>query len=322
MKRVYALLGVLFLLMALGCGPQAPKSKSAEGKVLYSITDVKGNVVTFDKAPEKVLAVSRGLNDIVVDLLEPEKIVAVTEETVSSDSIVAEKAKKVKQVIARNPSAEIMMKLKPDLIIMPMNTDLTKLEALRAVGIKVVLTTAPHRLVDMRERVAFVAKVLHKEEAGKVMLAKMDAKLQALEEAKSKFGTKKRILLAFSNNGAYGRKGGLFDDLCDIAGIINGAGNAGLKRLDHLSKEQVISINPDMILLPSNAPKGKKNNLGEEVLSDPAYAGLNAVKNRRVISMDEKFYKYNVSHYAADAAYMLGKAVYPEYVKDVKVLDY
>lgn len=289
------------------------------GSVLYTVRDYQGTEISFSQKPVKILPISQCMTDIVVDMVEPERIIAVSHEAVNESSFVKFKARKVKNILDRWPSTETIIQLRPDLVLMPENSDVTKIMTLRDAGIKVVVAGSPRNVEEARSRVAFVAEVLREPEAGKRMLDKMDAKLAAVQEVKKKTGSRKKILLAFSTEGAFGRSGGIFDNLCKTAGVLNGAADAGLKKFDHLSKEQIINIDPDILLLPCNAGNDK---FAQEILRDPAYMGLKAIKNNSYIMLDEKVYKYNVSQYAADAAYLLAKAAYRDEITKVELFDY
>lgn len=119
-------------------------------------------------------------------------------------------------------------------------------------------------------------------------------------------------MIAFSTEGAFGREGGLLDNLCVTAGIINGAAVIGLTKLNHLSKEQVIKVDPDYFLLPKSNDRENQKFI-DEILHDPAYSNVKAIINNNIIYLEEKYYRYNTSQYTAEAAYLLVKGVYGEY---------
>ncbi len=54
----------------------------------------------------------------------------------------------------------------------------------------------------------------------------------------------------------YGGKDCIYDDECKWAGVINGLSEAGLNRGVKLTKEMLLKIDPDIILLPSYSAHG------------------------------------------------------------------
>jgi iron complex transport system substrate-binding protein len=68
--------------------------------------------------------------------------------------------------------------------------------------------------------------------------------------------------------GAFGRTHGSFDNICREARVVNGAGLLNLKKGEHLSKEQIVSLNPDVIICSQSS---EKSDMYHRVLNDPAF---------------------------------------------------
>ena len=317
-----ALTGFIVCIICCGCNnDKKPVSKNTiSGKnILYSIKDSTGYTTYFYDLPRRILPISNGMTAVVIDLVDPERILAVSEDNLADGSIIKDKARKVKKHFAGWASTEMIIQLKPDLVLMPETSDITKVQTLRDLGIPVVITIAPRNMEQIQSRVLFTAKAVHAENKGIEVIAKMNAKLTAIKEMKQKIGNGKKTIIAFSSQGAYGRKGGLFDNLCSVAGVINGAAGIGLKKMDHLSQEQIIQINPDFFLLPK---VNNDDSYAKEIVENPAYKGINAVKNKQYIILEEESYRYTVSQHAADVAYLIADAVYHPYLKKVALFDY
>lgn len=319
MKKIALLMAIL--LCITGCSEE---EKISYNKNLYTVQDRYGTTVTFSVKPVRVLPISKGITEITLDMIDTERIVAVSDEATRKTSFVRDKAEKVGIITSRYPSIETILQLKPDLVLVPETVDAAKIKTLREMGVKVVVTSAPGNMKEIKNRISFIADVLDAKEEGAVMIKKMEAKLDAIAEMKRKVNQEggQKSLIAFSRNGAFGREGGLFDDLCRTAGIINGAAGSGLRKLDYLSKEQVINIDPDYFLLPKCESGSSEEKFVEEILTDPAYQSLKAVRLGQTIILEEEYYKYNVSQYAADAAYTLAAAVYRPYLREVEISEY
>lgn len=81
----------------------------------------------------------------------------------------------------------------------------------------------------------------------------------------------------------------------------------------YLSLEILPEINPDVILLPVWKVKAGDDEkaFAREIMENPAYRDVKAVKNGRLIPFPEK-YKYVMSQHITDAIEASARAVYPE----------
>jgi iron complex transport system substrate-binding protein len=80
-----------------------------------------------------------------------------------------------------------------------------------------------------------------------------------------------------------------------------------------LSKERILQIDPDMLVLPGwvyGDPKGAPA-FYAQIIGDPALQGLSAIRARRVFMMPEGL-KSSTSQYLAAAVEWLAKTAYPE----------
>lgn len=303
-------LAVVMLFMLSGCS----KSEMDNSKETYEyvVTDFKGYQVGFKSKPQRILPLQQGVTEVVLSMVSPDRVIAVSEEAASDASFVKQEAKQVKNITARYPSVEVISQLQPDLVLAPETYDITKVETLKQMGLRVVITSAPKDISSVKERIIFIGKVLNEQEKADEIVAYMTEKLSAVDRVKKIVGDKKKTLIAFSTEGAFGREGGLLDNLCVTAGIINGAAVSGLTKLNHLSKEQVIKVNPDYFLLPKSNDRENQKFI-DEILHDPAYSNVKAIRNNNIIYLEEKYYRYNTSQYTAEAAYLLAKGVYGDY---------
>lgn len=131
--------------------------------------------------------------------------------------------------------------------------------------------------------------------------------------------TKRQTVVWVSAMGMRGGKGSLFDSMCQHAGMINGAAAIGLEKNDVLSKENIIKINPDILLMPTWSYQGKVD-IGKfwaEVEEDPALQTLKAIRNHRLESVSDQ-YLYCSSHYIVDGVKAIAIMAYPEVFRKAK----
>jgi len=305
---------MLLIMLISGCSESNAVSTSTE---VHEITDTMGNVIKVPIKPQRIVSLNLGTDEILIDLVKPERIIALSylaeDEGISS---IVDKAKKINQKLNDKGNVEAIIALKPDLVLMSDAVSADVGSTLREMGIHVYISKTPATIEETKARVLDLAKVVDEPEKGQALVADME---DALTEVNKRLASitedKQKKIIAFSFSGAFGRKTALFNDMCVQAKVFNGAGETGLEKGEVLSKEQIIKINPDIFLLPTwNTKKQSADSYREEILSDPAYQDVKAIKNNRLIYVSDR-YRYCVSQYVTDSVRQIAKAVYPECFK-------
>ena len=155
-----------------------------------------------------------------------------------------------------------------------------------------MVTKVPTNLDMVQKRIALIARAVGEEERGKQIINDMDKKLAVVQSKVGKIPEEKRkIAIAYSLMGAFGSKNGLFHDICIRSGLRNGAAIAGLKRGEHLSKEKIVSTDPDLFIFPrySATKKGDVDKLREDVLNDQSLQTVKAVKNKSYFIIADRY---------------------------------
>ena len=301
------------LLAVAGCGIPAGKDGAS---VAYQVTDEFGHTLTFTKKPERIYASTLGLNEILIYLVDPGRITALPQEAYDEkDSLIYKEAQKVGRKLPETLSTEQILALKPDLVIMQTAGDRDKAATLRDMGIPVCEMKPALNYEGVVSHIRMTAQAVGEEEKGQEILREMERKLEKVRTALSSIPEEDRkILMAYSMNGVFGSKDGLFHQICTMAGVKNGAALGGLERGGHLSKEKILAINPDYFLFPERAFVSRTgediDGYIEEVLADPALQGVKAVQKGQIIKIKDR-YRYASSQYFADAVYEIASRVYP-----------
>lgn len=312
MKKIFCLL-LLLLLLATGCG-QGSGGKDAAAGGSYTVTDEHGTVTTFKQAPQKVLTLALSSDGIVMGLGMADKLVAVNylaDDPVSSNLV--EQAKKIQHKI-KNPSAEEVLALKPDVVFAYDWSDMNRIENLRNLGMNVIVLKGPATIDDIRRNVRTIAKAMHADAKGEELIKLMDSRLAQVKQqvAALRLQQPKKIVLV-SLMSSYGGKGCIFDDMCKEAGVINGVSVAGLKNGQQVTKEMLVKIDPDLLIMPVYNDHGnfdiKKYN--EEFLGDPSLQTMRAIKNKQLFYPNEG-YIYNCSQDVVFGVQEIAHAAYGE----------
>ncbi len=300
----------LFVISALlsGCNsspqPQSSsKTNAAQSKQetnttdSYSVTDLTGTKITFSSKPKRILTFSMYTDQIVLGLVTSDHLVGINsllDDPVLSNIIPI--AKKITKKVG-NPGAEEVLSMKPDLVIVSDWTQAEKIQSMRDLGLKVVSVKSPETIQDAKDAVSQVAAAIGEPEKGRQLIGMMDKKLAEIREKTSKIKPEQRknvVLLSLMT--AYGGSGCAYDDACREANVINGIAAAGLKNGQQLTKEMLIKINPDIMLLPVYTGQGSYDTQAfiDSYLKDPSLQTVKAIKEKRLIYPREQFI-YNCS---------------------------
>ena len=314
---LYALLVAGCLLLLAGCGNGA--RAGGGGEVFYRGTDDTGAEVVVAEKPHRIVSLGRGMDEILLGIAPPEQIAGLTS-TVDDPGIscMTEEARAV-SVKLKDRSPERVAALDPDLVLAIDGIPKELVDSLRDLGIPVFVSRTPNNLEDIFARIETVGRLIGQEENAAARIAEKRVLLADVERRVGDIPEEERpIVVAFAFSGVFGRKGGLFDDMCRRASLRNGVAMAGLTATTAVSMEQVVALNPDVFLLPTWSTEGKTTEeFREKLCRDPLFIHVKAVQENHLYVVPDR-YRYNTSQNAADAVYALARAVYPERFADEK----
>ena len=311
-------LALLFIspLIFSGC-KETNQATSKKSEVAYNVTDMTGTNLAFKESPKRVVSLNCGVDEILLDLLPPERIAALSARA-DDPGICAsvEKAKTVsKRVQGRN--VEAILALNPDLVVMPDWIGIDLVNGLRAVGVPVYVFKTPESLADIQDVIRKISTVVDAKEQGDEIVLTMQKKLERVQKITKQIpADKKQTLIPLSLMGSFGGKGTTFDDMCNYANVTNGVSASGVAKKSSIAKEMIVKMDPDVFIIPTwdFEESGKADNFIKEIKSDPALSTVKAIKNNRLVKVHDA-YLYAASHYAGNAVEEIAQAAYPEYFK-------
>lgn len=312
MKRfALFLLFLLFSTLLLsGCGKVQTEIH------LRQVVDDTGQSVSLPDHPSRIVSLTYGTDEILLGLVDTSRVTALSKYAGNRDiSFVTEEEE---AAVGRKAdlNAESIMALKPDLVVASTAVSPQLVSLLRQSGVPVYVSLVAADWDEMEEKVRGVAKAVHEEEAGESMVQDMEDKRAALEEKLSAIDPQEeRCALGLSFRGILGKKGTLFSEVLAMAHVKDGADRYDVPKGTnaYLSLEILPEIDPDVILLPVWKVKAgdDEKEFAREIMENPAYRDVKAVKNGRLIPFPEK-YKYVMSQHITDAMEASARAVYPE----------
>lgn len=318
-KSVLYLLFLLCLLFLVGCGAEkSGEPKAAQAKIAYTAIDDVGRTLTFTEKPRRIVSLTYGTDEILTDLVDINRIVGYSRWAGDPEIsfLTREQAEKVGKKFHTN--TEEILSVRPDLVITSVAMSSDAIGAMEELGLKVYISRSPKNYTQMCEKILGIARAVGEEDAGIAMVDAMNKKMAKLEEKLSVIpDDKRKSVAAFNFIAAMGRKGDLIDNMLNMAHIINAVALIPEEYMSgHISKEQVVNVNPDVFLLPTWDYDNKHDMLqyAEQVKNDPAYAGVNAVRNNQLKFVSDR-YRYVASHHIVDAVENFAQTIYPELFK-------
>lgn len=307
----------IFCVLLINCGCFGPaNNRAGDSSSAYTVTDSQGTIVKLPQKPQRIVGLSVGTDEILLGLVAPERIAALTH-LVDDPGIsnAAAQAKTVSKKIKATP--EVLIGLQPDLVLAPdwLQGDLIRIT--RDAGIPIYVYKTPDTVDQVRQMIQELAGVVGEPEQGKLLLARMEEKLAGVEEKLAQIPeTEQPVIVQYTVMGGSGGIGSTFDNLCRYARVKNGAALAGLKANEVLSQEQIVKINPDILLLPAWDYENKTDfqKFKQDIQNDPALQSLKAVRQKRLVQLPDR-YLFSSSQYIADSVEELAKTAYPQYFR-------
>lgn len=283
---LWLMLIILMLVFSAGCGNNNAKNNDT-GKA-YFVEDARGKKIEFDKPPSRIMSMYPGSDEILVNMVEPNRILALSkwaeDEQISNVMHMADKVK-----LRTEYNVEFIMKQQPDVFFTRQGTSADFISQLENVGVKVFVYPNAKTLDDVKEVHNIFGRVLKTEDKAAAMNKKIDDDVAKLLSEKHNANAK---ILIFNSRGAMSTKDGLLGNSFKELGIENMADKYNLPPGTVLNKEQVVACNPDAIIIIDWSNDGffRPGNIRvKEMYDDPSFQELKAIKNKKVILLPIKY---------------------------------
>lgn len=262
------------------------------------------------KKYNRIISLSMAGDEILYDMVDRNRILAFRGKSSENEmtSILGEKIKSYPKV---EDNIEKIISMDPDLVIA---ADWLKKEMksqLEDAGVFVYIYKTPFTYEQEQNLIQELANLLEEKEKGKRMIQNMDKRLKILQEKIKKSGKKPPRILELSHYEGTNGKGSMFDDMIKKIYGINVAAEAGIGRFAKISKEAVIEMNPDVILIPiwNSSSQGENQKFYKFLKQDRSYQEIQAIKNNKIYGIPGK-YIYIYSHHIIDAMEEMARLTY------------
>lgn len=188
---LWLILMLVLLVFSVGCSNNNTQNKDTNSS--YVVEDARGKKIEFDKPPSRIMSMYPGSDEILVNMVEPKRILALSkwaeDEQISNVMHMANKVK-----LRTEYNVEFIMKQQPDVIFLRQNTGEDFISQLENVGVKVFVYPNAKTLDDVKEIHNIFGRVLRTEDKAAAMNKKIDDDVAKLLSEKHNVNAKILIL--------------------------------------------------------------------------------------------------------------------------------
>ncbi len=252
--------------------------------------------------PQRVVSQAVGTDELLLALADPGQIAALSH--IAQDarfSPVAAEAKRFPTI--RESDAESVLRFRPDLVLATTFTRPETLSLLRRAGVHLVVLDRFDTLEDVYASLQLLGRELGQEARAEALIAQSRSRAAAL--AARLRGVKPVRVLSATIYPFTSGTGTTFQDLCDHAGALNVAAEAGLRGHAPTPSERLLLWNAE-VLVVSDDP-GIQARLGEI----PHYRALPAFRAGRLVPVPGAMMS-SLSHHRIAAYEVLARALHPD----------
>ena len=305
MKKRIRILSLVFAMMfslALftGCG-----------NTEKTMTDREGNEFTLPNKVEKIISTAPSNTEVLVELGLADKLAAIDKYSADVEGVNTD----LPQIDFRNPDAETLISLEPDIIIASGHNKAGEEDPFqldKEAGIPVVYIPSSYSIDGIYGDIEFIAEITGTEKQGTEIIENMKKEVEAIKEIGDKITDKKKVYFEIgSTPSLYSFGSDTF--LNEIIQII-GAENIFANEDSWISPtpESVIDANPDVIL--TNVPDTDGVSAVDEIKSREGWDSITAVKEGQIYSIDNNS-SSRPSQNVIKALKEMAKAIYPDEYK-------
>jgi iron complex transport system substrate-binding protein len=305
MKRNTLILLLTLGLLLSACGPEAPATPASDLEPepvtetepteapmpepteepvpeKMTFTDDLGNTIELEGYPQAIVSVSASTTEILFAIGAGDQVIGRDEY-----SLYPEEALEVTSVGAlwEELPAEAILTLEPDLVVAAQIISEDQVLALRELGLNVYWQANPTTYEELFENLRDFAQLTGHEEETEALITELEARVRAVEDEVAYAETTPSVFYELdatdpSNPWTTG-SGTFIDYIITMAGGKNAA-SALEGEYAQISSEQLIAINPDVILL-ADAPYGVTP---EIVAERPGWDAITAVAEGAMYPID------------------------------------
>lgn len=317
MKRNLPILLLTVGLLLSACGPTAPITPAsvpaptrAPAPDKMTFTDDLGHTIELNGYPKSIVSLSASTTEILFAIGAGNQVVGRDDY-----SLYPEEALQVPSVGAMwdELPSEAILALEPDLVLTAQIISEDQVQALRDLGLNVYWQANPTSYDGLFKNLRDIARLTGHEAEAETLIKSLDERVKAVQEKVSNVSERPSTFYELDatdpSNPWTAGSGTFIDYIISQAGGTNAA-SALEGDYAQISSEQLIAVNPDVILL-ADAPYGTT---AESVSERPGWDVIAAVKNKAMYPIDPNMMSVPGPR-LVDALEVTAKLLHPELFK-------
>ena len=246
-------------------------------KGIYKMVDGTSETVILDHKAERIVAVGPNAADLASELAGDSVVASTAAPYQSSNGVKQRVALDVKAIAA----------LKPDIVIVEDDDGATDLvRPLREAGVKVALLRAPKTVKEVEDQTRNVGQLLGRADKAESLITTMMNYIRDTESLRfARRDDPKKTVAVYNEHGLYGAPDTMIQDMLKYVNVDNAATKAGVKWSYMGKKDDLIKVDPDVIIVPADvkAQGFNRDAVLNSYYNDPALKNIKAIKNKKVV---------------------------------------
>lgn len=276
-----------------------------------TMTDREGNEFTLPKKVEKIISTAPSNTEVLVELGLADKLVAIDKYSADVEGI----SEDLPKIDFRNPDAETIISLQPDIIIASGHNkvgDNDPFQLVKEAGIPVVYIPSSYSIDGIYEDIEFIAEITKTQKQGKEIVDNMKKEVESIKAIGDKITDKKKVYFEIGSGAKLSSFGQdtFLNEMIEIIGAENIFANE--KSWISPTPESIIAANPDAIL--TNMPDINGVKAVDDIKSRDGWDSITAIKEGQVYGIDKNA-SARPSQNVIKALKEMAKAVYPNEYK-------
>lgn len=236
----------------------------------------------------RIASLNLSSDEMLTALLPPDKIIGLSGKINEDEDMsnIAEIAKKFPKI---EKNLETLLDLNPDIVIGADWIDKNFIQSIKDAGVDVFIYKTPKSYEEQKNAILELGKVVGAEEKSQLIVKEMDKRLEAVHKKIASLNLEKKpkvmLYTPFETTSAEDTS---FNDLVNIIDGINPVVGSGVNSFQKISKEKVIELDPDVIIVPIWTSEVDNEKFFKYLIEDPSFTDITAVKNKQVYGIPYK----------------------------------
>lgn len=281
-KLITSILAIVIMFTLAACSNSSYDNKSGGEQQAASVTQYpytvknsKGKEVVIEREPQKIISLAPSITELIYALGKGDKLVGRTDYCDYPEEV--KKAPSIGSLT--DPNIEKIVELQPDLVVASTHFKEDVAKKLEDLGIKVVVLYNAENFDGAYDTITTFGQIINAQDKAGELVSGMKEKIEGIKEkVKGAETPKVYYVVGFGKDGDYTATGETF-----IAQMIEMAGGENIAKDATgwtYSLEKIIENDPEYIIISKNY--GMK----EQFIGTEGYKELSAVKNNKVIEID------------------------------------